>query len=183
MSTPVAAGAIDLPDEAIRPGSRAIRDGLLAAGVDLVVHLPDSVLWQVPVLMAREGVTTVVCAREDEGVAIAAGAFLTGRLAAMVMEGSGVGLSGLILARIQLQRTPVLILASHSMVLGEPHDYHGATRLAGTGIFSGLGLPHMIVNDHRMLASATEQAAITARGQKSVVGLFFPDFVMDGEQA
>ena len=117
----------------IRPGSRVITRALLRAGIDFLVHLPDSVLWQVPELMAEQGVASYVCAREDEGVAICTGAYLAGRRPAILMEGSGIGLSGLILARAQLQRTPMLLIASHALALGEPFDYHGATRLAGIG--------------------------------------------------
>jgi hypothetical protein len=58
-------------------------------------------------LNADPDVQTVVCAREDEGIAIAVGAWLGGRTAVALMEGSGIGYSGLILARAQLQRTPI----------------------------------------------------------------------------
>ena len=31
----------------------------------------------------------------------------------------------------------MLVIASHALALGEPFDYHGATRLAGIGVFPG----------------------------------------------
>src|SRR5215813_2515608 len=103
---------------------------LRASGVDFAVYVPDSLLDAVERLLeADPDVQTLVCSREDEGVAIAMGACLGGRLAVALMEGSGLGLSGLILARGLLQRTPLLLIASHDRALGEQFNYHGATRL------------------------------------------------------
>ena len=184
MTAPVAerdpaVGSNDAELGTIRAGSVAIRDALLRAGIDVVIHLPDSVLWQVPALLERAGVSTFVCAREDEGVAMAAGAWLAGRRSVILMEGSGLGLSGLILARCQIQRTPLLVIASHALALGEAFDYHGATRLAGAGVLNGLNIPSVVVHDPRLLGSSVEQAAVTVQGQRSIVGVFVPDFVMD----
>ena len=85
------------------------------------------------------------------------------------MEGSGLGYCGLILARAQIQRTPLLILAGHNRVLGERHYFHAATRAAGEGVLLGLGIPHMVVSDRAQTLTMVEQALITVRGQKSIV--------------
>ncbi len=164
----------------MRTGSRSIAAAVARAGIHFVVHLPDSTLWEVPRLLADESEMTVItCAREDEGIAIAAGMFLGGGMAVALMEGSGIGYSGLILARLQLQHSPVLLVASHSIALGEAHDYHGATRLAATAVLTGLGIPHVIATEGRLLGSLVEQAAVTARGQRTPVCVLVPDFVMD----
>jgi len=165
-----------------RPGSRAIAGAIERAGIRFVVYLPDSTLWQVPKLLAAvPDMELVPCAREDEGIAIAAGAFLCGNLGVALMEGSGIGLAGLILARMQLQRTPVLLIASHNRALGEAHDYHGATCLAGQGVLEGLRIPSVVVTTSGVLGTMVEQAAVTAAGQRTVVGVHVPDFVMDFE--
>lgn len=166
----------------MRPGSAAIAASIVQAGITFVVHLPDSTLWEVPQLLRDQpGVRVIACSREDEGIAIAAGAFLGGSLAVALMEGSGIGYSALILARAQLQRSPLVLIASHSPTLGEAHDYHGATRMAGPGVLAGLGIPHVVAHDARLLGSFVEQAAVTARGQRTVVAVLVPDFVMDQE--
>src|SRR5579859_6969019 len=104
---------------------KALREG----GVDFAVYLPDSVLDEVEQLLEDDHeIQTVVCAREDEGIAIAQGAYLGGKTPVVLMEGSGLGLSGLVLARGLLQRTPVLLIAGHTRGPGERFDYHGATR-------------------------------------------------------
>jgi sulfopyruvate decarboxylase subunit alpha len=164
----------------MRPGSRSIAAAIVRSGIRFAVHLPDSTLWEVPRLLAQESdMTVITCAREDEGIAIAAGIFLGGGMAVTLMEGSGIGYSALILARLQLQRSPVLLVASHNLALGEAHDYHGATRLAANAVMTGLGIPHVIAMEGRVLGTLVEQAAVTARGQRTPVGVLVPDFVMD----
>ena len=94
-------------------------------GADLAVYLPDSVLYRTMWLLeADPAIDSVVCSREDEGVAIAVGASLAGRLPVALMEGSGLGYCGLILARAAIHRTSLVIIASHSPMLGERFDFH-----------------------------------------------------------
>ena len=164
-------------------GAAGVLAGLRAGGADFAVSIPDSVLYPVQRLLSDDPqIPHYVCSREDEGVAMAVGAYLAGKLPVAMMEGSGIGYCGLILARAQIQRTPLLILAGHNRVLGERFDYHGATRLAGEGVLQGLGIPHLVVHDRAQTALAVEQALVTVRGQKSVVGLFFPPYVLREER-
>jgi sulfopyruvate decarboxylase TPP-binding subunit len=125
----------------------------------------------------------IPCAREDEGIAIAVGLNLGGRTAICMMEASGIGYSGLILARAHVQRTPVIILASHSNSGGEPHDYHGATILVSGGIFSGLGIPYEVATDPKSLDLTMSRIVQTARGQLTSFGLLLPPFVLTGDRA
>jgi sulfopyruvate decarboxylase TPP-binding subunit len=158
------------------PGPAAdIHRGLRAGGIDFAVYLPDSVLYPVMLaLEADEAIETVVCTREDEGVAIAAGAALAGRTPCVLMEGSGLGLSGLVLARTIVHHVPLLVLASHNRVLGEGRSFHAATNLAAEATLAGLGIPHLVVTDRDGLGELVEQAAVTVVGQRSVVGLLVP---------
>jgi sulfopyruvate decarboxylase subunit alpha len=175
-ATPVVAG----PEPPF--GAVELYRGLKAGGIDFAVYLPDSTLPPVERLIrADPEIHTVACAREDEGIAIAAGAYLGGRTPVALMESSGLGYAALILARIQVQRTPVLLIASRNRVLDEPYDYHAASRLVGAGVLEGLGIPHLVVDDATRLASIVEKAAITMRGQRSCVGLLVPNFVVHEE--
>lgn len=160
-------------------GSAGVYAGLKAAGVDFSVSIPDSVLYRVDQMLIDDpDVDSYGCSREDEGVAMAVGAYLAGKVPVALMEGSGIGLCGLILARAQIQRTPLLILAGHNRVLGEPYDYHGATRLAGEGVLQGLGIPYLVIYDRAQTVTAAEEAVRTVLGQKSVVALLFPPYVL-----
>lgn len=176
-----------MPDAALRddgrtvPSSTARRvvDVLVQAGVDLAIYLPDSVLIDVTNGLERHAsIRTIVCSREDEGAAIAAGASLGGGLPAVLMEGSGVGYCGLILARAQIQRSGFLLVASHSPALGERHDYHAASRVVGAAVLGGLGIPYVIPRTADELIDACGQALDTVRGQRSVVGVLVPPPVL-----
>jgi sulfopyruvate decarboxylase subunit alpha len=155
--------------------AQAIYEALRAGGVDFAVYLPDSLLDPIEELLeADPEVQTVVCAREDEGIAIAMGAALAGKTAVALMEGSGLGLSGLILARGQLMRTPLLLIASHTRALGERFDYHGATRVVGEATLNGLGIPCVVLDDPHLAPTLVREALVTIKGQKQPVGLVVP---------
>lgn len=159
----------------------AIYKGLRSAEIHTVLSLPDSVLYGVARLAEDDpGVTHLVCTREDEGLAIAAGLYLGGSRSALLMEGSGIGYSGLILARMLLQRTPTLIIASHNRVFGESHDYHGAGRLAGEGVLAGLGVPYAVLTSTWELTERVREAAVTAAGQRQPVALLVAPTVVSG---
>jgi sulfopyruvate decarboxylase TPP-binding subunit len=143
------------------------------------VYLPDSLLDPIECLLEEDPtVQTVVCSREDEGIAIAQGAYLGGKLPVALMEGSGLGLSGLVLARGLLQRTPVLLIASHTRALGERFDYHGATRMVGEATLAGLGIPSVVLKDASEISVVVREALLTIKGQRVPVGIFVPRHVM-----
>lgn len=156
-------------------GGRALIEGLVGGGVKRVIYLPDSTFNPVTdAIEAEVRIPTLVCAREDEGVAIAAGSGLAGSLCAVLMEGSGIGYSGLILGRAKLQRSPLLLLGSHNRVFGESYDYHAATRLVGQGVLEGIGIAHAVLAPEADLERAVREAAETAWGQREPVGLIVP---------
>jgi hypothetical protein len=94
------------------------------------------------------------------------------------MEGSGVGYSGLILARSQVQRSGFLVVASHSPALGERFDFHAASRLVGAGVLGGIGIPYVIPRSQDELLVCLRRGLETVVGQRSVVGVLVPPFVL-----
>lgn len=166
-------------DSGVPGTAEQVVTAMVAAGVDLAVYLPDSVLLPVTSRLERAPeIRTIVCTREDEGAAIAAGASLAGSAAVALMEGSGVGYCGLILARALLQRAGFLVIASHSPALGEAFDYHAASRMAGAGVLRGLGIPTVIPRSAEELVTVVSQGLVTVRGQRTVVGVLVPPFVL-----
>lgn len=161
--------------------SASLLRGAVRAGIDTCVYLPDSCLTSVIRAFQNSGTITMVpCSREDEGVAIAVGLELGGRSAVCMMEASGIGYSALILARAQAQRTPVIIVASHTAGAGEPYDYHSATALLSEGVFTGLGIPYEIAREPQSLESLMYRVVQTARGQRTSFGLLIPPFIASG---
>lgn len=137
------------------------------------MFLPDSVLSGVErLLLGDPEVDTVVCAREDEGIAIAVGASLAGRFPVALMEGSGVGYSALMLARAVSQRTPLLLVFSHTRADSSPFDYHATSRVAGEAVCGGLAIPVVVVGEEADIArSRVEHAGRMAAGQRAVVAV------------
>jgi sulfopyruvate decarboxylase subunit alpha len=153
----------------------AIHHALVGAGISFATYLPDSLNYPlVRRLEADPSFQCVGCTREDEGVAIAMGAFLGGRWPVLLTEGSGLGLSGLILARGIVQRTPLLILASHNRALGEQHDYHAATRRVTEPLLDALHIPYVVMSDGADAALLIREAQLSVRGERRPVAILFP---------
>jgi sulfopyruvate decarboxylase subunit alpha len=156
-------------------GADRIVEALVAGGVGMAVHLPDSVLYATVRGIESDGrIPTVLCSREDEGIAIAAGASLAGALPVVLMEGSGIGYSGLILARARLMRAGLLIIASHSPLLGEALDFHAASRTVGAAVLDGLHIPYAVPRSFDELLWLVQQSLITVRGQRDICALLVP---------
>jgi sulfopyruvate decarboxylase TPP-binding subunit len=154
---------------------QAIHHALRDAGIDFATYLPDTLNHPlVRLLEADPAFRCVGCTREDEGVAIAMGAFFGGRWPVLLTEGSGLGLSGLILARGIVQRTPLLILASHNSALGERHDYHAATRRVTEPLLDALHIPYVVVANGADAPLLIREAQLSVRGERRPVAVLFP---------
>jgi sulfopyruvate decarboxylase TPP-binding subunit len=154
-------------------------EGFRAAGIDFAVFLPDSMLDGVEQLMIeRGGIDTYQCSREDEGVAMAMGAFLVGKRPVALMEGSGIGMSALILARGIVQKTPTMLIIGHNSTLGERYDYHGATRLVAEPVLRALGIPHHVLFDPDDIRTVIVEAQATIEGQRLPFGVLVPSHVI-----
>lgn len=157
----------------------AFYDGFKAAGIDFAVFLPDSMLDGVEQLMIeRGGIDIYECSREDEGIAMAMGAFLVGKHPVALMEGSGIGLSALILARGIVQKTPILLVAGHNSTLGERYDYHGATRMVTEPVLRALDIPFHVLFDPADIRRVIAEAHATVVGQRIPVGILLPSHVI-----
>lgn len=161
--------------DALEAFDGAIRD----AGIDFAVFLPDSILDGVAQTVQQRGEIPVFqCSREDEGIAMAMGAYLAGKMPVVMMEGSGIGLSGLILARSVAQHTGALLLVSHSSTLGERFDYHASSRLAAQPILGALNIPCHVLDDISEVGVVLAQACNTVRGQQIPVAVMVPPYVL-----
>ena len=157
----------------------AFHDGFKAAGIDFAVFLPDSMLDGVERLMIERGeIEAYQCSREDEGIAMAMGAFLVGKHPVALMEGSGIGLSALILARGIVQKTPTMLIIGHNSALGERYDYHGATRLVAEPVLRALDIPHHVLFDPRDIRKVIVEAQATIEGQRLPFGILVPSHVI-----
>lgn len=164
--------------------AEAIRAGLVAGGAGLVTYLPDSRFAALEDLLEQDGRLPVVrCAREDEGVAVAMGAAMGELPAVAVMEGTGLGLCGLILARARVQHTPLLLLVAHTDGPGESRPFHSTAIAASTAILSGFGIPSRPLDDAARITDVVAQTLVTVATQRSIHALTLPGLVHAGAVA
>jgi len=154
-------------------------EGFKAAGIDFAVFLPDSMLDGVEQLIIERGdIAVYQCSREDEGIAMAMGAFLVGKRPVALMEGSGIGMSALILARGIVQKTPTMLIIGHNSTLGERYDYHGATRLVAEPVLRALNIPYHVLFDPGDISRVVVEAQATIEGQRLPFGILVPSHVI-----
>jgi sulfopyruvate decarboxylase TPP-binding subunit len=161
-------------------GARVIYDAIKQAGIDFFVYLPETIFYGVQVLAEQDpDMMAVCCTREDEGVAIASGAAYAGRLPALVCEGTGVGLSGLILASTIVRRAPVVILGSHSNVMGIRQAHDNISSMVNEPIMRALNIPVAVLSHLSDAKVFIKESARSAQVLKSPVGVAVPPYVMD----
>ncbi|MBM2812989.1 MAG: thiamine pyrophosphate TPP-binding protein [Chloroflexi bacterium] len=162
------------------PAGRAIYGALKAAGINFLVYLPESVLYPVMTLAEFDpDMPAVCCTREDEGIAIANGAAYVGYLPAFVCEGTGVGMSALILAAAIVRRAPLLILSSHPRLLGIRQDHDDIACMTNEPILNALNIPCAVLNHLADAGLVIRASARSAEVLKSPVGVAIPPHLMD----
>jgi sulfopyruvate decarboxylase TPP-binding subunit len=149
----------------------------------MAIFMPDATMDGIEqVILERKEIEAFQCVREDEGIAMALGAQMVGRKPVVLMEGSGIGLSGIILARSVLQRSPMLLVAGHCGTLGERYDYHASTRLVVEPILRAINIPYHVVMDAAQVKLVVVEGQRTVEGQKTPFGILLPNHVIrDGE--
>ena len=160
--------------------ARIIYSALREAGVDFFVYLPDSANYFIQRLAAADPqVTSVSITREDEGLAIAMGAFMGGRNPVLIIEASGLGLCTLAFAVLgHEQRMASLILYGHNFALGEVRDVHACTRWVAEPMLDALRIPNLTLMDVKNAPSLIKQAWRTVRGQMCSVAISLPLHVL-----
>ena len=91
------------------------------SGIDLILSLPCILLKGLLELIDEKNeIQHIPITREEEGVGIAAGAYLGGKTSAILMQNSGLGNSiNAIKSLIQLYKIPIIFIMSHRGAEGE----------------------------------------------------------------
>jgi thiamine pyrophosphate-dependent acetolactate synthase large subunit-like protein len=165
-----------------RAAARHIYDALKDAGIDLCVYLPETVLYPVQELAeADREMIAVCCQREDEGIAIASGATYGGLSPVVVMEGTGVGLSPLVLAHITTRRIPMLLLTSHTELLGIRAPYNDVAAAVNEPVLRALHLHTVALTRLADARLVIRESVRAAKVLKSPVAVVVPPYLMDEE--
>jgi sulfopyruvate decarboxylase subunit alpha len=157
-----------------------LHGALKDAGINFVSLVPDSYFREVNRLLQEDSdIKSVTATREDEGMAICAGAYLGGKNPCMVMEASGYGSGAGVLARIcQIHHTPFLILSSHVSGLGEMYYFHSETRYLGEPILRALGIPFVVIYRIEDAVTLIREAWLSVEGQRLPVAVMVPRHIL-----
>jgi sulfopyruvate decarboxylase TPP-binding subunit len=123
-------------------------DALRSAGFDFAVTLPATQLHTLQAqLNDHPDFTHVAVTNEAEGCAMAAGAWLGGKMPVIVLETSGILLSTYALLRVHATfGVPLLMLSTYRGGLGEQEWYAVHTGAALPGLLETLRVPCHIIN-------------------------------------
>ena len=121
---------------------KALRD----IGFDFFTGVPDTILGGIIATLTEEGLYTPAV-REDEAVALAAGAYLGGKIPVVLMQNSGLGNAINVLASLNLiYRIPCLLLVSWRGFQGKDAPEHLVIGETMPQLLDTLRIPHRTIS-------------------------------------
>ena len=125
---------------------KALRD----IGFDFFTGVPDTILGGIIATLTEEGLYTPAV-REDEAVALAAGAYLAGKIPVVLMQNSGLGNAINVLASLNLiYRIPCLLLVSWRGFQGKDAPEHLVIGETMPQLLDTLRIPHRTISTDTM---------------------------------
>lgn len=150
-------------DDLSAPWAPIIHQVLVDAGVRQAAHVPDAGLARlIEMLKATPSVTTVSLTTEEEGVALAAGAWLGGQRAVMLMQSSGVGNCVNMLSLIASCRFPFLAIVTMRGEWAEFNPWQVPMGRATQQAFEIMGVRVLRIDDLSGLQDTIAAAAAMA---------------------
>jgi sulfopyruvate decarboxylase subunit alpha len=152
---------------------------LREAGVNFVTYLPETRLSQIlPLMQSDKSLQMVQVGSEAEGVSIAAGAALGGKIVASYMEGTGVYVSCYNILTVGVRYgVPMLLLVSY---VGSFEDHRNSFLYVQRGIklipqLEALDVQHQVIRNGDNLERNVENAVRMMNALKQPVALLFTE--------
>ncbi len=162
----MASAPADIPQEAAdvaSPWARITYDALIAADVRQVTYVPDAGHARlIDLVRAAKTIKATVLTTEEEGVAVAAGAWLGGERSALLMQSSGVGNCVNMLSLIASCRMPFLTIVTMRGEWAEFNPWQVPMGRATPEAFQIMGVRVMRVERLEDLAETMSAAAAMA---------------------
>lgn len=158
--------------------ARLVVEGLKEAGIRLIVCLPESLLRPLYKMLRQDGAFRfVTVTNEGEGAAIAAGAWLGGMKAVLLMENSGLRVATEALARLGLTYgVPVFMIMSHRGEIGESNWWGIPHNLTMGPLLEAMRIPHIIVRKEEQIKDAIKRSS-----RHITTSLYHTAVVLSGE--
>jgi sulfopyruvate decarboxylase alpha subunit len=133
------------------------------AGVGLVTYVPDAGHTAlIELCVADDSIVTNVLTTEEEGVAIATGAWLGGTRSAILMQSSGVGNCINMLSLPVIARVPVLVLVTMRGEWAEFNPWQNPMGRATQAALEAIGITVLRAETDVDLVDTVEQATTMA---------------------
>jgi len=147
----------------------AVHRSLGAAGVRVVGYVPDAGHKRlIELCQADKAMRAVVLTTEEEGIGLAAGAWLGGQKSVLLMQSSGVGNIINVLGMVQVCRFPLVIIVTMRGEEGEFNPWQVPMGLATAQVLEAMGMTVSRASD------ASEVAPLVAaalKGEKAAAVL------------
>ena len=152
---------------------------LKAAGVRQVGYVPDAGHKRLIELCRSDAdLKAVVLSTEEEGVGLAAGAWLGGARSALLMQSSGVGNCINALGMMRECRFPLLMLVTMRGQFGEFNPWQVPMGQATAGVLSAMGVMVHEAKTAREIAPTVDAAARLAFGSYQSVAVLIAQGVI-----
>jgi sulfopyruvate decarboxylase alpha subunit len=160
-TSPIAKVSTENSADAASPWARPIYEALVAGDIRQITYVPDAGHAHL-INLVRESaaIKSTVLTTEEEGIAIAAGAWLGGERAALLMQSSGVGNCVNMLSLIANCRMPFLTIVTMRGEWGEFNPWQVPMGRATPAVFELMGVRVMRVTRIEEVADVMS-AAIT----------------------
>ena len=152
---------------------------LKGAGVRQVGYVPDAGHKRlIELCLADRQLKSVVLSTEEEGIGLAAGAWLGGVRSALLMQSSGVGNCINALGMMRECRFPLLMLITMRGQFGEFNPWQVPMGQATPGVLSAMGVVVHEADAEAQIAPAVDTAARLAYGSYQAVAVLISQAVI-----
>jgi sulfopyruvate decarboxylase subunit alpha len=155
----------------LKSGADLVAEALVAAGVNFICTLPD---WNMRRLLAcisaEKSWTHVQLCREEEGVGICAGAYLTGKTPALVMQNGGLmnSVNGLVTTSLQFG-FPTLMLVYYAGDINS--KYFSTVGDYTEPVLAALGIRTYVLRDRDRVKALIAGATLTSMDSRKPVAV------------
>jgi sulfopyruvate decarboxylase alpha subunit len=150
---------------------------LAAAGVRIVGYVPDAGHKRlIELCQADKAMRAVVLTTEEEGVGLAAGAWLGGEKSVLLMQSSGVGNLVNVLGTVQVCRFPLVMIVTMRGEEGEFNPWQVPMGRATPQVLEAMGVSVRRASDAREVAPLVAEAfkreqAVAVLVSQKVIGI------------
>lgn len=143
---------------------KRLLNSLKEAGIDFVVSMPETRLHNiVGELYNQQDIIHVPVSREEEGIGICAGAYMSGKKPAIILPNAGfLNCSNALTTLNLLYHIPLLILVSYRGDFGENAFFHAPLGRVTEPVVKALEIPYQILRTSKDLEKNIEDAQILA---------------------